>query len=59
VDGGGISLNMSVKPENIVYTAEQRQRHLDWLRQEKKLFLRTYREIGSFLKDYSKEGEWL
>jgi multimeric flavodoxin WrbA len=59
LEDGGITLNMNVKPENILYTAQQRQHHHDWLRQEKKLFLRTHREISGFLKDYSNEGEWL
>jgi multimeric flavodoxin WrbA len=56
---GGAILKMSLKPENILYTAEQRQHHRDWLRKEKKLFFRTYREISGFLRQYDHEGEWL
>ncbi len=55
----GISLAMHVKPENIVYTPEQRLHHHEWLKKEKKLFLKTYREISGFLETYKKDGEWV
>ncbi len=59
LDNGEVSLKMSVKPENILYTAEQRHHHHEWLKNEKKLFMRTHREIAGYLKGYADEGEWL
>lgn len=59
LDRGEISLQMSVKPENILYTAEHRHHHHEWLKKEKTLFIRTHREIAGYLKGYAEDGEWL
>jgi multimeric flavodoxin WrbA len=56
---GEVSLDVALKPENILYTAEQRKHHHQWLQNKKKLFLQTHREIAGFQQEYKDEGEWL
>lgn len=56
---GEVSLDVALKPENILYTHEQRKHHHQWLQNEKNLFLQTHREIAGFQKEYKDEGEWL
>jgi len=59
IKDAAVSLDMQVKPENIVYTAEQRRHHHAWLQQEKRRFMKTYREIRGFLGEYTNDGTWL
>jgi multimeric flavodoxin WrbA len=56
---GEVSLNINLKPENILYTAEQRKRHKNWLQEKKKQFLQVHKEMAGFQRKYKDDGEWL
>ncbi len=56
---GDVSLDIALKPENILFTAEQRKHHHQWLQNEKNVFLQTHREISGFQQGYKDEGTWL
>jgi multimeric flavodoxin WrbA len=56
---GSVSLEMLQKTENIVFTAAQRMHHHAWLKQQKRHFMKTYRELSGFLTEYKEDGEWV
>ena len=59
VDDHGLVLATSLKPENIFFTAEQTEHHLQWLQEMKKRFLQVRRQLAEFQQQYADGGEWV
>lgn len=59
VDDHGLVLKITLKPENIFFTAEQTAHHHQWLQGMKQRFLQVRRQLADFQRQYADDGEWV